>query len=311
MATEELNKCVSGSELAELIEQAFVTWQGGARGRRSGSHRHDRRRTPRVDVLSGKYLYIIGYRFEGKDFTVDRPARLVNMSADGLGIEVDQEVPVGAQMCFSFRNDRDRDGTGFGWARVANMQSGDRGFKIGLDFDEDARSLDPEATDDLDVGFGLLVNTLATWVHGFKLGLRKGLEVLARRCEARRELTREVDGKTARFVVDVKLSRYHASLFVDGRRVVSQSGVLLDRLLNLWTDAALPTMIHLEGEGFSAWATMRPHKVLRSSLDLSVAGLENRCRRLVFGTRAAGHADGQGENGFADRAKPDGADTSS
>ena len=285
VGSEDASNCLSGEELAELLEQVFATWQGGRRDGR-------RRRTPRMDVQSGKSLNVVAYRFEGRDFGVARPAKLADLSADGLGIEFDLEIPVGAQMCFSFRNDQGEQS--FGWARVTNTRPVGDGFKIGLEFDGDAQSLDPEASEEKDVRFGLVQQRLAAWLDRGKLGFRAAWAVVVRRRDARRELIREADGVTARFIVDVKLTRYNASLFVGGRRVSKQSGVLLDRLYNLWSDAALPTMIHLEADGFSAWATMRPHQVTRCRLDLSVAGLQDRCQRLVFGTHDDDQSDEQG-----------------
>lgn len=286
MDQSELKKCLSGAELGELIDGAFASWQAGIPDPRF------RRRTPRLKVSARKPLSIVAYRFEGRDFGVTRQAKLVDVSADGLGILFDRDVPVGAQMCFSFLDDAGE--CGYGWARVVSRNPHAEGFRIGLEFEEDAHSLDLDETDPDRAVDPAEAKPYWVWAARFRRALRFGWQVVARRDNCRKELTRVADGATVRLVVHVKLTRFNATLFVNERKVVCQSGVLLDRLRSLWTDAAMPTMIHLEGEGFSAWATLRANEVTRCRLDLSASRLQERCQELLFGSsHSIGRDSGQ------------------
>ena len=170
------------------------------------------------------------------------------------------------------------------------MVAGDD-YKIGLTFAEKASALDVEPstedTEPVPATPGTLEQTLQ------RLGLDRlrqaasaALGVLTQPRSARRELSKSVYDAEAVFVVEARRFRYAASLSIDGERVAGQTGVLRNRLRNLLCPVAVPTLVHLEGGGFSAWAALRANTVTDCNLDLSVA-----LKKKIFA--AVQHADGK------------------
>ena len=257
---QDLSGCVTNEELAQLLNDAFSSWQadpGDAQGRRD---------TPRIPAGDVKPIFLVSYAYGGRDFVLNHRVTILDISADGLGIVLAQPLPIGAVVCFAF--DGRTAERYYGVALVVRVGKCQDGYEVGLTFIENAHSLDIEPSADEAQATVLLP-------HGRLPGSRRLREAsavvcraLARRNSSRRTVEKSVYGKKASFVVEVKLFRYTAALFVDGRSIVRRSGVLRDRLRNLVTVDAVPTMVHLEGSGFSAWATLRPRAVTDCSLDL-------------------------------------------
>ncbi len=87
---------------------------------------------------------------------------------------------------------------------------------------------------------------------------------------ARREIAQILCGRQATFVVQVMPFRYRASLMAGGRRVASQSGLLNNRVSNILSSSAAPTLVHIQGGGFNGWAVLRPGRVVDCGLNLCV-----------------------------------------
>jgi len=259
MDPEKHHVCVTREELAGLFEEAFARWHSGP-GDPDG-----RRQTPRIPLLGSRLIRVVSYVHGGREVALNRSAAILDISADGLGIELDEAVPLGAVICFAF------DGAGsersLGVASVVHLAEHGDGFALGLSFGEAAGSLDVD-----------LAGREATAPPALRCRRHRGFErlraaadrayhVLTRRGGKRRELRRKINDQAVRFVVEAKLFRFTACLFVDGRKIVSQSGALNDRFHNLISDAALPTMVSLHGDGFSAWATLQANSVMDCSLE--------------------------------------------
>ncbi|MCH8966355.1 MAG: PilZ domain-containing protein [Planctomycetes bacterium] len=279
----DLRGCVTEEGLGRLFDNAFEAWRPGETGGRG------RRETPRVPARGTAPLFVVSYAFAGRETELNRPAPIADISADGLGITLPEPIPVGAVLCFAFE-DADRK-QHHGIAEVVrSMVTGDD-YKIGLTFAEKASALDVEPstedTEPVPATPGTLEQTLQ------RLGLDRlrqaasaAFGVLTRRRSARRELRKSVYDAEAVFVVEARRFRYAASLSIDGKRVAGQTGALRDRLRSLLCPVAVPTLVHLEGGGFSAWAALRANTVNDCNLDLSVA-----LKKKIFA--AVQHADGK------------------
>lgn len=95
----------------------------------------------------------------------------------------------------------------------------------------------------------------------------------------------QYSSKQAVFLVEVGPACYIATWYVDGKKIVSRSGALRHRLRILLYDTPVPTMISLEGGGFSAWAILRPDNVTHCTLDLSLPKKHQTCSQVLRGTR--------------------------
>lgn len=259
----DVTGCITNDELAELFEQAFGRWRScphDARGRRE---------TPRVLTREGKSIFAASCAYDGRDVTLNRRAEIVDISADGLGIVLPEPLPVGAIVCFAFDNDSGE--RNYGVALVVRSARVDDGHRIGLVFTENARSLEVDSsTDEAEA-----CPDRAEERHGDFHRLRKAAaaarRVITQRGSAQRTLRTNVYDKRASFIVEAKLFRFTAALWVEGKRIVRRSGMLRDRLGNLFCDAAIPTLIHLKGGGFSAWATMQANAVTDCRLGPSLS----------------------------------------
>lgn len=270
---QDLSGCITMEGLSRLFDDAFDTWQ-------SESARPDGcRRTPRIPVRGAKPLFVVSYTYDGREVDLNRPATLVDISADGLGIALDQALPVGAAVRFAFGNQAGQQNHGI--AFVAHVTGRANDYCVGLTFGEDARSIDV-ASPALEIKRHY--QATREWpgrLEHFRRMASFARRVVTQRHFARKELNKNIDGKKILFVVEAKLFRYSATLFVEGRKVVSQSGALNDRLRGLFCDATLPTVIHLQGCGFSGWATLRANTVMACSLDLSLQRKQQICSQAL------------------------------
>ncbi len=254
-----IHNCVTETELAQLFNDAFETWHACA-ANPDGS-----RQAPRVIATDAKPLFVVSYAFDGQDFPVCQGAAIADISADGLGIILPMAIPIDATLRFAFENPSGESGSGV--ASVARVARHEDGYLIGLTFEEQAGTLN---VDESSNGAQAPARWTDELVGVVVRAATRAFRVAICRRNASRTLVRTIDGREACFVIDAKLFRYTATLHVDGRREAAQTGTLRDRLLNLVSNRAFPTMIHIEGGGFSAWATLRPNAVLNCTLEQSV-----------------------------------------
>ena len=262
MTREDLSGCVTNEELARLFEHAFGTWQ-------SSSPDHEgRRETPRVLTGEAKPIFVVSYAYKGREVELNRRAPIVDISADGLGVTLAESLPVGAVVCFAFEGrGGDRN---YGVALVAWSVKHQDGCRIGLTFAESARCLEVDPPADEVEAHPASAQGRRGGFNGLRQAAAVAYRVLTQRRSACEKLETTVYDKKASFVVEAKLFRYSAALFVEGRKIAHRSGMLRDRLRSVFSDVATPTIIHLEGGGFSAWAALRPHAVTDCSLGLSL-----------------------------------------
>jgi hypothetical protein len=258
----DLAGCLTNEDLARLFERAFGTWQEGQ------AEQKCRRQTPRIKADVAKPIFLVSYAYDGREVELNRRAYVVDISADGLGIALPDPLPVGAVACFAF------DGlTGmrnYGAALVVRSASHEDGFRIGLSFAESAQSLE---LGEPAMEAAVCRATLKGCEQGFER-LREracaAYRTVTQRHHARKILETSVYDRKASFIVEAKLFRYTAALVVEGREVVRRTGALRARLQNLFCEAAKPTLIHLQGGGFAAWATVQANEVTDCSLDISL-----------------------------------------
>lgn len=262
MTRQDLSDCMTSDELARLFERAFGTWQSSSPGS------EERRETPRIPTGEAKRIFVVFYAYKGREVELNGRAPIVDISADGLGITLMEPLPVGAIVCFAV--DGQAGDRNHGVAVVVRSVKHEDGYRIGLTFAESARSLDVDpSVDEVDA----CPASTAGHLGGFK-GLRQAAavayHVLTQCRPAREKLETTVYDKKASFIVEAKLFRYNAALFVEGRKIACRSGALRDRLRSVFSHMAAPTIIHLESGGFSAWATLRPHTVTGCSLGIGL-----------------------------------------
>lgn len=279
MESKDERDCVTIEELALLFDDAFAHW--------SADEPDDdgRRQTPRVAVRDAKPIIAVSYTHEGKTIELDGAARIVDVSADGLGVLWPEQLPVGARVLFQLGG-RDGDG-GQGVATVARSTRQRDGFHIGLAFVDDAASLEDQTPGD--AGDAVLVPARG-WRGRYDFTRNAVLavhRVVTRREGARRSVRRSMDGREALFVVEAKLFRFTAFLYIDGKKVASRTGMLNNRACNLFSDSVPPTMINLEGGDFSAWAVLRANAVPYCELDLSLRCKHRLCMKVLDGARPA------------------------
>jgi len=246
-------------ELAQLFEDAFSLWHSGA------ARDDPRRRTPRIPVTQTRRIQVVSFAHNGREVVVDRAVRIVDISADGLGISLREHVPVGAVVCFAF--DSAAGERSYGVATVVHCVRQRNAYALGLTFHEDACTLEVESNGAEAPAPRAPGQPAERALSQFLNAADCVFRVLTGRHASRRELRRTSEGRQAIFVVEARLFRFSAYLYVDGRKLVCQSGALNDRLRNLYSNTALPTMVNLQGEGFSAWATLRANAVTAYSLE--------------------------------------------
>lgn len=260
----DLSDCLSNEELASLFESAFASWQSGVDDRR--------RTTPRIAALGAKPIFVAACVHDGRPRQISERARIVDISADGLGITLPAPVPEGSLIRFAFD---DRQGARhYGEATVVNVSRQSQGFRIGLCFDVDAGELDAGNVD-VD-GHQLMHASDPDW----KSRCRDGFDFLRQRAlaayrhvtdhrQARLVIRRRLTGRDVTFSVQARLFRYVATLRIDGRKVASQSGSLRERLRNLVQNVRQPTAIQLRSNGFIAWATLYANTVTYAHVDIT------------------------------------------
>ncbi|UCC30102.1 MAG: PilZ domain-containing protein [Phycisphaerales bacterium] len=137
---QDLSGCATKEELASLFDNAFATWQSG------GPKPDDNRETPRIPGGEAKPLFVVSYTDNGQEVRLNRRAEIVDISADGLGVAVAEPLPVGAILQFAF--DSQNGERNFGVATVVRLTKTEGGYRIGLTFAKDAKSLDVESSPD-------------------------------------------------------------------------------------------------------------------------------------------------------------------
>lgn len=300
----QLSGCVSGDELATLFDQAFAQWRPGS-GDEQG-----RRETPRVAPPAPKRLYLVSCAHAGRQIPLERPAAIVDISADGLGVVLNQPLPAGAIVCFAYGDGVA--GRGYGFAFVAQSTRYLNAHRVGLAFAEKAAAIDihdedeggpvgpgnaardaqrheaknqrPAAPDESQRADGGDWRAVCRRLDRLRRAVvRTALALITRRA-ARRRLALKLYGKEAELVVTVTLLCYTAALWVDGLRVSVASGALRGRFEGLLGRGPGPTMLHLEGAGFTAWAALKPNAVFDAGLDIQ-PGLK---RQIVPRVRQVG-----------------------
>lgn len=278
MTQQDISGCATKEELASLFDNAFATWHSG------GPEPTGHRETPRIPGGEVKPLFVVSYTYNGREVWLNRRAKIADISADGLGVALEEPLPVGASLRFAFDSQNGERSSGV--ATVVRLTRTEGGYRIGLTFTENAKSLDVDPFPDRVETHSVSTAGWRRLFDQFREAVTARYRVLTQRRFACWRAERCVDGQQALFFVEAKLFRYVAALFVDGKKIVSQSGVLRHRLRNFLYDMAIPTMISLEGGGFSAWATLRPNTVTHCTLDLSLQAKHQMCSRVLQGTPA-------------------------
>ncbi len=260
MAKRELGNCITTEQLATLFDSAFTKWQAGL------SDGDRRRGTPRIPVEDVKPLFVASYT--ARNVPLNCRATIMDVSADGIGIILPDPVPIGAIIRVAFENEQGEHS--FGLAEVAFSSRCEGGFRVGLRFQENVNAIDAQD---------------AAWTQGW-LPFRRlqqagtaALRKLTARQGSIRSLERTVDGNRVELLVEAKLFRYAAALWVNGDKVASQSGMLRDRVRNLFGQSGPPTAVVLTGGGCSARALLQPNAVVDCGIDVG---------RPPVGSRAAG-----------------------
>ena len=247
-----LNDCAAKEDLVQLFEIAFQQWK------KNPFDPVDRRGSPRIPADHIKPLFIVSYSCNGKEVEIYKKVPIVDISADGIGMEMEEPVPVGAALCFAFESyagDRN-----FGIATVVrlhkkNESDGENArYLVGLTFSENAGKLNVEPTTRIfEPCTAWLWKGFSSWEYVYRL--------FTRRRHSRRVVNKTFNGKKVRFDIEVKMFRYVVTLSVDGRVVHKQIGSLNDRFRNLYSDDAMTTIISLEAGEYTAWATLRAYKI--------------------------------------------------
>ena len=246
-----LDDCATKEDLVQLFETAFTQWK------KNPFDPVDRRGAPRLVADHVKPLFVVSFSYDGKEVELNRRVSIVDISADGLGVEMEEPLPVGATLCFAFKSQEgDRN---FGIASVVRLVRDNNNYHVGLTFLENARTLNIDQSAPVSEPYGVwLWKGLRTWL--------RILHALITRQHAHQSLQKMLADKQVRFDVEAKMFRYIATLYVDGRKVKTQIGPLNDRLRNLYSEEAMPTVISLEADAFVAWATLRTNKVCYVSI---------------------------------------------
>ena len=273
MCRQDLSDCLMTEELGRLFDEAFAKWQTEASGSNGG------RQTPRIAIEEAKPLFVSSYIHKGREIELSCRATLVDISADGLGILLNRAPPLGSTVRFAFENRMKEPNHGV--ALVAHTTRNGADYRVGLTFGEDACSVDVTSP-----------NLEVKKDHQAARGWRRLLKYLQKlicfahegitqREFARKELEKSFDGKKASFVVEAKLTRYSAALFIEGQKVASRSAPLPNRLRSLFSDTATPAVVYLEAGDFAGWATLRPNTVMACTLDLSLERKHQMCRHAL------------------------------
>ncbi len=268
MIKHDLAHCITTEDLANLFEEAIAKWRAGL------ADGDPRRQAPRIPVEGVHPLFVASYT--AHDVPLNCQAVITDVSADGLGIILREPVPVGATLNIAF----EKGGGGHDFGKAVVVFSSPReqgGYGVGLRFNEDITALDaPDAT---------LTPRWFTYKRLKEAGVAVYQEITNRRSSVH-GVERTVNGIRAELLVEAKLFRYSAALWVKGRKVASGSGVLRDRFRNLFGDSGLPTVVALSGGGWSASALLYPKGVGGCSIepliqlpDIRFSGADHRLLR--------------------------------
>lgn len=242
----DLTGCATREDLVQLFEEAFDQWK------KNSLDPVDRRVSPRLQADHIKPLFVVSYSYNGKEVELLRRVPIVDISADGLGMETREPIPVGSSLCFAFENEQSE--RNFGVATVVRLLRHKNDYLIGLTFSENAQSINVDQSISLHESWGAwLTKSCHAWGC-----IRRNL---TRRHYAHRSLQKSLGGKLIRFDVRAKLFRYVATLYIDGQKVKTETRPLNDRLRNIFANDASPTIINMEADGFLVWATLRTNKV--------------------------------------------------
>lgn len=242
----DLTDCATREDLVQLFEEAFNQWK------KNSIDSDERRGSPRLTANHIKPLFVVSYSFNGKEVELHRRIPIVDISADGLGVESHEPIPVGSSLCFAFENEQGE--RNFGIATVVRLLRHKNDYLIGLTFSENAQSINIDQSNSIrEPWCAWLTNGWHAWSC-----IRRNL---TRRRYAHRILQKNLGGKLIRFDVRAKLFRYVATLYIDGQKVKTETMPLNDRLRNIYANDALPTIINLEADGFIVWATLQTNKV--------------------------------------------------
>lgn len=250
--------CLNQEDLGALLERAFIRWQIG------DCKPDDHRSSPRMSAEGVKPLFVTEVAVDGEVRPLCRKVNIVNVSADGLGIEVNEPLPKGAILRFAFESESGD--VGFGEATIVNVVPRKEAYLIGLAFPEKADVLKPvpntwsklfveETRERFQQGANVLLHC-GTILHG----------VLSHRNNRRFSVVHEGSAQRAEFVVVAKLFHYIATLWVNGEKCACTSGVLECRARNLFSFPPTPTPIELQAEGFTGRALVGPNRVLQCRL---------------------------------------------
>ena len=260
----ELAGCMTESDLARLFESAFVSW------READSAPPGPRKTPRVDECEGRELFVVSFTPQGEaEEVLNTRARVVDVSADGMGVELDQAVPTGATLRFAFESETgDR---GYGEAVVARVVKQRDHYRVGLAFAEEAHALDVEHSGSIASAALQKWRDFLRQLGPMTIGLRRALRTLTHLGYTRRTLEKVSATHTAIFTVESRLLRFRASLVVDGVKVSQCAGTHHQPIHNLFSESAEPTVITLEGSGFSARAIAKTQCIVEANLSAKKA----------------------------------------
>jgi len=248
MIKYDLAHCITTKDLANLFEEAIAKWRAGP------VDGDPRRQTPRIPVEGVHSLFVASYT--AHDVTLNCQAIITDVSADGLRIILPKPVPVGATLTIAF--EKEGGGHDFGKAVVVFSRRCKGGYGVGLRFNENIKALDaPDAP---------LTPRWFTYKRLKEAGAAV-YQKITNRWSSVQSVERTVNGIRAELLVEAKLFRYSAALWVKGRKVASRSGVLRDRFRNLFGDSGLPTVVALSGGGWSASGLLYPKAVGGCSIE--------------------------------------------
>lgn len=258
VATNDRSEWVTSDIMARVLEDAFRAWNDVVP---AGD---DQRRTPRLSARDLPPLRIASYSIHGTDIECPSSARILDVSADGLRLSTKLPIPSGATVYFDLSSPEDEGR--YGGATVVRCKHNGDSFDLGLQFSEDAGSLDVvDRTPSVQTSFafvGPVRRVFANYVSRLNILYR----VITGVAPSSVLLTANQARHSAMFFVEAKLTRFVATLFVDEREVASRRGPLNDRIRNLVSPHGESTMLQLSGAGFTGWAVLRPNAVTAYSL---------------------------------------------
>ena len=132
---------ITKEALADLFDDAFGSWQA------KPPTQDDLRQTPRIAVEGCKPLLVVSYTHEGRRTELWQQARILDISADGMGVVLAEGPPVGATLQFCFHDESGARSDGI--ASVMRVASHEDGYHVGLVFSESAGTLDMEIRDEI------------------------------------------------------------------------------------------------------------------------------------------------------------------